>query len=34
MKELFKHEDLRFGYDIALGSAYRSHADVGGRWWC
>jgi hypothetical protein len=29
MKQPFKHEDFRFGYEIVLGSAYRGHADVG-----
>ena len=26
---MFKHEDFQFGYEIALGSAYRGYADVG-----
>ena len=29
MKEMFKHEDFQFGYEIVLGSAYRGYADVG-----
>jgi hypothetical protein len=29
IRQPFKHEDFRFGYEIALGSAYRGHADVG-----
>ena len=29
MKQPFRHEDFRFGYEIVLGSAYRGHADVG-----
>jgi hypothetical protein len=26
---MFKHEDFQFGYEIALGSAYRAYADAG-----
>ena len=26
---MFKHEDFQFGYEIALGSAYRGYADAG-----
>jgi hypothetical protein len=29
MRETFKHEDFRYGYEIVLGSAYRGYADVG-----
>jgi hypothetical protein len=29
VRELFKHEDFQFGCEIALGSAYRGHAEVG-----
>ena len=29
MREMFKHEDFRFGFEIVLGSAYRGYADVG-----
>jgi hypothetical protein len=29
MREMFKHEDFRYGYEIVLGSAYRGYADVG-----
>ena len=29
MRELFKHEDFQFGYEIALGGAYRGYAEVG-----
>ena len=29
MRQLFKHEDFQFGYEIVLGSAYRGYADAG-----
>ena len=29
MREMFKHEDFRFGFEIVLGSTYRGYADVG-----
>jgi Prolyl oligopeptidase family len=29
VRELFKHEDFQFGYEIALGGAYRGYAEVG-----
>ena len=29
MRQLFKHEDLQFGYEIVLASAYRGYADAG-----
>ena len=29
MREMFKHEDFQFGYETALGSAYRGYAEVG-----
>jgi hypothetical protein len=29
VREMFKHEDFQFGYEIALGSAYRGYAEVG-----
>jgi hypothetical protein len=29
VREMFKHEDFRFGYEIALGSAYRGYTEVG-----
>jgi hypothetical protein len=29
VREEFKHEDFRYGYEIVLGSAYYGHADVG-----
>jgi hypothetical protein len=29
VRAMFKHEDFQFGYEIALGSAYRGYAEVG-----
>jgi hypothetical protein len=29
VREMFEHEDFRFGFEIVLGSAYRGYSDVG-----
>jgi hypothetical protein len=29
VREMFKHEDFQFGYEIVLGGAYRGYAEVG-----
>jgi hypothetical protein len=29
VREMFKHEDFQFGYEIALGGAYRGYTEVG-----
>jgi len=29
VREMFKHQDFQFGYETALGSAYRGYAEVG-----
>ena len=29
MRQVFKHEDFQYGYEIVLGSAYRGYADTG-----
>jgi S-formylglutathione hydrolase FrmB len=29
VRKMFKHEDFQYGYEIALGSAYRGYAEVG-----